>query len=67
MAIIKKQELANLSDKDIDKKIIELNNELIKAKGLSASKSAPDNPGKIKEIRRVIARMLTIKKLRGTK
>lgn len=67
MAILRKKELNSLSDKDLDKKINDLRTELIKANGLSASKSSPDNPGKIKEIKRVIARILTIKKMRGNK
>ncbi len=41
--------------------------ELMKAKAQSASKVNPENPGRIKEIKKTIARINTIKKERGMK
>ncbi|MBD3312088.1 50S ribosomal protein L29 [archaeon] len=65
--IIKKSELKEMSLDKINEKIIELRKELMNARAKSASGVAPDNPGKVKEIKRTIARMLTIKKMRGNK
>lgn len=65
--IIKKNELKQMSKEKIDSKIIELRKELMKSRAKSASKVAPENPGRIKEIKKTIARMLTMKKLGGNK
>lgn len=63
MAIIKKKELRNLSEEDLDKRLADLRLELAKERA-AAYVGAPKNPGKIKEIRRTIARILTIKRER---
>ena len=63
--IIKKNELKTMGIEKINDKITELRKELMKARAKSASKVSPENPGKVKEIRRTIARMLTLKKQRG--
>jgi large subunit ribosomal protein L29 len=65
--IIRKNELIKMSDKDIDQKIIELRKELMKSRAKSASGVPPENPGKVKHIRKTIAMMLTMKKQRGLK
>ncbi|MFQ5801138.1 MAG: 50S ribosomal protein L29 [Candidatus Hydrothermarchaeales archaeon] len=51
----------------MDEKIAELKQELLKINTTIASGGAPDNPGKIKAIRRTIARMKTIKAQKGVK
>jgi len=63
--IIKKNELKNMSNEKMNEKIIELRKELMKARAKSASGVAPENPGKVKEIKRTIARMITTIKMRG--
>lgn len=65
--IIKKNELKDMNSEEIDERIIELRKELMNARAKSASGVAPDNPGKVKEIKKTIARLLTIKKMRGNK
>ena len=55
MALLKKKELMELNAKDLDKKLSDLRLELIKA---NVQKSA-QNPLKIREIKRAIARILT--------
>lgn len=67
MSIIKKKELKEMSKEKINDKVIELRKELMKTRAKSASKVAPENPGKVREIRKTIARLLTIKKQRGSK
>jgi large subunit ribosomal protein L29 len=45
----------------INDKIKELRKELMKSRAKSASKVSPENPGRAKEVRRTIARLLTKK------
>ncbi len=61
------KEIKALSEKSLKKKSEELMKELMKAKAQSASKINPENPGKIKEIKRTLARINTIKRERGVK
>lgn len=61
MAILRKDEIRDLSIVEMDEKIAELRNELLRERSLVASGGVPENPGKIKEIKRTIARILTIK------
>ena len=65
MAIIRYKEIGNLSEKDLESKFNELKNELIKAKAQVATGSAIENPGKVKEIKRTVARILTFKNQGG--
>ena len=61
MAIVRKKEARELSPDLLEKKIEELSQELNTERGTVASGGKASNPGRIKEIRRTIARMLTIK------
>jgi len=47
---------------EIDNRISELNNNLMKIRGIMASGGIPEEIGKVREIRRTIARILTVKK-----
>ena len=62
MAIIKIKELRSMDDKTIATRLTELRNELISLNAQVAMGTAPENPGKIKEIKRTIARILTVQK-----
>lgn len=57
MAILKAKEIARMNIKDINDKIKELNNELVKAR-VSMGKSGKANVG---EIKKTVARLLTFK------
>ena len=59
MAIIRKNELKQMKREDIESKIKELRKEMIKINAQRSSKTLPENPGRVKEIRRTIARLLT--------
>ncbi|MCD6478201.1 MAG: 50S ribosomal protein L29 [Candidatus Aenigmarchaeota archaeon] len=61
MAIMKVEELRKLSPSELDKKLNEMYLELAKNKAQIIIGSAPESPGKIREIKRTIARILTIK------
>ena len=65
--IIKKSELKEMSPDKMKSKILELRKQLMKSRAKSASKAVPDNPGKVKEIKRTISRLLTKINERGSK
>jgi len=67
MAILRKDEIWDMDALEIEEKIGELKQELLKIHTTIASGGASDNPGKIKAIRRTIARMKTIKAQKGVK
>lgn len=58
------KQLKELKKEDLDKRISELKLELLKEQGNVKMGRAVKNPGKIKQIRRNIARILTIKQER---
>ena len=64
-AILRINEIKDMSDKDLEKKLTDLYLELAKERAQLKIGGSPENPGRIREIRRTIARILTIKKLRG--
>lgn len=59
---MKIKEIRKMKLKDLDKKLSELRLELMKELGNVRMGRAVKNPGKIKELRRNIARILTLKK-----
>ncbi|MFH1774980.1 MAG: 50S ribosomal protein L29 [Methanobacteriota archaeon] len=61
MAILRSEEIQDLSIEEMNEKLAELQAELLRQKSMIASGGAPENPGRIKEIRKTIARILTIK------
>ena len=56
------KDLRKLSDEDLEKRLKELKLELLKERGNIEMGGNIKNPGKIKIIRRDIARILTLKK-----
>jgi large subunit ribosomal protein L29 len=62
MAILKSRDARKLSRADLDKKIQELRPELSKEKASIAIGAPVSSPGKMREMRRTIARILTIKR-----
>ena len=61
MAIIKMKKMREMSDKEINEKLSELRLELSKTRASSEVGGTVKSPGKIKEIRKTIARILTVK------
>ena len=59
MAIIKKKQLKELSGADLAKRLAELRLDVAKDRAQIAVGGSPPNPGKLREKRRTIARMLT--------
>ncbi len=65
MVILRSEEIRDMSDEEMDEKVFELRSELLRERSKIASGGVADNPGRIKEIRRTIARILTIKTEKG--
>lgn len=65
MSIIRLKELKEMDTVKLNEKIVELKKELMKSKTQISSKQNPDKPGKIREIKRTIARIKTIINSRG--
>lgn len=62
MAIVRAKEIREMSDEQVEKQLKDLRNELLKERAITATGGAPENPGRIRELRRTIARILTIQK-----
>lgn len=67
MPIIRKNELKNINQAQIDEKTVELKKELMKFNAQRAVGTAIENPGRIREIRRSIAKLLTVQNNKTTK
>ncbi len=67
MVILRNEDIRDMSSDEIEEKLTELRNELLRERSIVAAGGAPENPGRIKEIRRTIARMKTIKAEKGVK
>ena len=60
MAVVKKKDLRMMGEGELKEKKQELEAELSREKGAIASGTRAENPGKIREMRRTIARINTI-------
>ena len=58
MAIIRNKDLKNMSKENMKIKLTELRKELMKLRAQVARKTPPENPGKIRILRRTIAKLL---------
>ncbi len=61
MVILRADEIRNLDRSEIDEKVNDLKLELAKERGKIAVGGFPENPGRLKEIRRTLARIKTIR------
>jgi len=64
---MKINELRGLDNKNLDDKLLELKNELIKINAQVAIGTTPKNPGLVKTIKKSIARIMGIKTVRTKK
>ncbi len=62
MKTIKLNELRKLSANQLNEKLTEIKKELLKVNAKIATKVIPENPGSIKQMKKAVARILTIKK-----
>ncbi|MFA5126203.1 MAG: 50S ribosomal protein L29 [archaeon] len=64
---LKHQELLKMSEKELNEKAIELKQELAKERAVIASGTRSEKPGKIRKIRREIARIFTAMNMKNKK
>lgn len=60
MAIHKVDEIRRMSREQRGERLRELKGELIRERAIAAAGGAPENPGRLREIKRTIARIKTV-------
>ena len=66
MAIIRKRDLRGMGDEELNAKNLEIAAELSREKGSVAAGTKAESPGKIRELRKTIARIMTLKNERAS-
>lgn len=62
MAILGSNEIRDMSVEEMEVRLAELKTELARERAVSAGGGSLENPGRVRELRRTIARILTIMK-----
>ena len=62
MTILHPEEIRDMTPAERENELAELETELLNAKAVKAAGGAPENPARIKELRRTIARIKTIQR-----
>lgn len=62
MAILTKREFKQMNPAQLNEKLADLKKELMKIKTQISSGTTPENPGKVREVKKTIARILTFLK-----
>ena len=65
MAILYVEEIRDMTPAERDAELEELKTELLNAKAVQAAGGAPEDPGRISELRKTIARIKTIQREEG--
>ena len=65
MAILHTEEIRDMTPAERESELGELETELLNAKAVQAAGGAPENPGRVGELRRTIARIKTIRREEG--
>lgn len=60
MAVLRVDEIKNMNTTERQEELDKLKLELIRERAIASAGGAPENPGRIKEIRKTIARIKTI-------
>ena len=64
MAILRNHEIWEMDIEELDDRLSQLREDLMKIKGVLASGGIPEDIGRVREIKRTIARVLTIKNIK---
>jgi large subunit ribosomal protein L29 len=64
MAIFKIDEIRNMSEEEIAEELRKLESDLVRERGIVVAGGAPEKPGRIREIRKTIARIKTVQRER---
>jgi len=62
MAILRVEEIRKMNVTELSEELDKLKMELIRERAITSAGGAPESPGRIREIRRTIARIKTIQK-----
>jgi large subunit ribosomal protein L29 len=65
MAILHAAEIRDMTPAEREVELDELETELLNSRAVQAAGGAPENPGRIKELRRTIAQLKTIRREEG--
>lgn len=60
MAILRPNEIRDMSIEEMEAELAELRSELARERAVAAAGGSLENPGRVQELRRTIARVLTI-------
>ncbi|RJS91116.1 50S ribosomal protein L29 [Candidatus Bathyarchaeota archaeon] len=60
MPILRLSEIRNMTDDELKRRLTELRAELVRLRTMAKAGGALDNPSRIRELRRTIARILTV-------
>jgi len=64
MTILRYKDLIKLNVEEVEKRLIEVRKELMKLKAQAARGTPPENPGKIRALKRAAAKILTYKTIK---
>ncbi|MDP2909253.1 MAG: 50S ribosomal protein L29 [Nanoarchaeota archaeon] len=64
MAILTKNDFRQMSETQLGEKLTDLRKELMKMNTQISAGTTPESPGKVKEVKKVIARIITVLSLR---
>ena len=60
MTLLRMKDLRALADEDLRRKIAEIENDLLRERGIAAMGGAPPSPGRMRALRTNVARALTV-------
>lgn len=60
MTLLRMKELRALSEEELERKIAEIENDLLRERGIAAMGGAPPSPGRMRALRTNVARSLTV-------
>jgi len=60
VTLLRMRELRGLSDEDLQRKIADAENDLLRERGVAAMGGAPPSPGRMRALRTNVARALTV-------
>lgn len=60
MALLRMKDLRALTDEELSRRIAEIENDLLRERGVAAMGGAPPSPGRMRALRTNVARALTV-------
>ena len=60
MTLLRTREIREMTDEQLVKKVVDLENDLLRERGVAAMGGAPPSPGRLRALRTNLARALTI-------